>query len=285
VPVTADGGDPIVGAGALRQHERAENFPVALRVLPARYRDLLRAIYDVVRTIDQLGDAVSGNRTDALNEYADDLTRAWAGEPPRDPAIARLVSAGGIRRLPLAPFTDLVRANLQDQVVHSYATLDDVLGYCALSAAPIGRLVLAVFEVADDRATERSDRVCSALQLLEHWQDVGEDRRAGRVYLPQDDLAAWGVPASDLDQPTASGRLRRLVVVETERAERLLDAAYDLLPRLHGWARLAVAGYAAGGYAAADAVRRCGGDVLAHQARPRPADVARHAARLLWRAA
>jgi squalene synthase HpnC len=270
---------------ALRRHGRAENFPVALRLLPARYRDLLQAVYDVVRTIDQLGDALAGDRTRALNDFADDLARSWAGESPQDPAIARLVTAGGTRRLPLAPFTDLVRANLQDQVVHSYATLDEVLGYCALSAAPIGRLVLAVFEVDDERAPELSDRVCAALQLLEHWQDVGEDRRAGRVYLPQDDLAAWGVPESDLDARAASGRLRRLVIVETERAERLLDASDELLPRLSGWARLAVAGYAAGGYAAADAIRRTGGDVLSRQARPRKADTARHAARLLRRAA
>jgi squalene synthase HpnC len=276
---------PSVPAEALRRYERSENFPVALRVLPARYRDLLRAVYDVVRTIDQIGDAATGDRTAALYDVADDLTGVWSGRHARSPVIARLVAAGATERLPLAPFTDLVAANLQDQVVQSYDTLDDVLGYCALSAAPIGRLVLAVFEVDDERAPELSDRVCAALQLLEHWQDVGEDRRAGRVYLPQEDLAAWGVAESDLDAPAASDRLRRLVIVETERAESLLAADEELLPRLRGWARVAVAGYAAGGHGAADAIRRCRGDVLRYAAHTRSIDVARHATRLLRRAA
>src|SRR5262249_58850351 len=108
-------------------------------------------------------------------------------------------------------------------------------------------------------------------RVMERWRDVGGARRAGRVSLPQQDLHDFGVPEADLDAPAASGRLRRLVAFETERAEALLDAGAPLVPMLRGWARLAVAGYLAGGRAAAQALRRCRGGVLAVPARPREA--------------
>jgi len=177
------------------------------------------------------------------------------------------------------PFQDLVAANLQDQDVTAYATWDDVLGYCALSAAPIGRLVLALFDAATPSRVERSDRVCSALQLLEHWQDVGEDRRMGRVYLPQEDLRAWGVPETDLDASAATPALRALVLRETERTARLLESGASLTRELRGWARLAVTGYVAGGRATVDALRRSGGDVLSATRRPQRRDTLRHGVR------
>jgi squalene synthase HpnC len=265
----------------LRGQERAENFPVALRVLPRRHREHLRAVYDVVRVIDELGDTAAGDREALLVDFGRDLGLLWEGGIPRSRVARGLAATVRDTGLPREPFDDLIRANLQDQVVHRYATLDDLLGYCALSAAPIGRMVLAVFGVRSPTTERLSDRICAGLQLLEHWQDVGEDRRAGRVYLPQQDLRDFGVAEEDLDAPATSGRLRRLVIVETERAEALLDAGAPLVPMLSGWSRLAVAGYLAGGRAAAQALRRCRGDVLAVPARPRKADVALHAARAL----
>ena len=127
----------------------------------------------------------------------------------------------------------------------AYETFDDLLGYCRLSADPVGRLVLAVFGATDPRTVRLSDRVCTALQLLEFWQDVAEDRRDGRVYLPAESMRAHGVTGSDLDAPRASPSLRRLLADETWRAESLLDSGSELLGLLHGWARVAVAGYVA----------------------------------------
>lgn len=271
-----------VGGPRLRVAERAENFPVALRVLPARRRTVLRAIYDVVRTVDDVGDEGDAGpierlgRLDALDE---DLDRVFAGGVAREPVIGALTPHVGL--LPVGPFHDLVAANRADQRVTRYATREELIGYCRLSAVPIGRLVLAAFEVTpDEAALARSDDVCIALQLLEHLQDLAEDRARGRIYLPTDARDAAGVVEADLDAPSASPALRALVLRESAAARNLLVAGSAVVGRLAGAARLAVAGYVAGGAAAADAVDRTGGDVLAHTARTRRRDVVAHLARL-----
>ncbi|MFC5995798.1 squalene synthase HpnC [Pseudonocardia hispaniensis] len=278
------------GADArLRLAERTENFPVALRVLPARLRTPLRAVYDVVRTIDDLGDEADGDRTARLREFADDLALVWAGGPagPRSPVLRALVPTVAAFGLAREPFDRLIEANLQDQRVTRYETWSDLLGYCELSAVPIGRLVLALFgepgSTPDPTTLRASDAVCTALQLLEHWQDVGQDRRRGRVYLPTEDLAAFGVPEEALDAPSAGPALRRLLACETARAVALLDSGAPVVGRMRGWGRLAVAGYVAGGRAAADALRRREWDVLRGSCAPRRRDLARHLVAALTR--
>src|SRR5215203_6043758 len=188
-------------AGAVAS-EQAENFPVALRLLPRPLRVDLRAVYDAVRLIDDVGDEAEGDRTARLESLTAELADLWQDRPVTTPQLVRLRPTVRARRLPEEPFQRLVAANLQDQRVTRYADRAQLLDYCALSAAPVGRLVLALFEVrVDPRLLAASDRVCAALQLLEHWQDVAEDRRRGRVYLPQDALAAAGVAETDLDAP------------------------------------------------------------------------------------
>jgi squalene synthase HpnC len=181
------------------------------------------------------------------------------------------------------PFDRLVAANLQDQVVSRYARHADLAHYCTLSADPVGRVVLKIFASSTPRNVELSDRICTALQLVEHWQDVAEDRRAGRIYLPLEDLEAHGVAETDLDQTVATSAVRRLMAFETDRAADLLDSGAPLVASLRGWARLAVAGYVAGGRAAIDAMRRADYDVLSGTPRPRGRDVVTHLAGLLGR--
>jgi squalene synthase HpnC len=252
-----------------------------MRVLPRDLRTHLRAVYDVVRLIDDLGDEATGDRTAQLEELSAELRALWRGEPVRTPALVRLVPTVRARALPEEPFQRLVQANLQDQRVVRYADREALLGYCDLSAAPVGRLVLALFGRTAQDLVPLSDRVCNALQLLEHLQDVGEDRRAGRIYLPQDAMAAFGVREPDLDAPRAGAALRALVLSETDAAAALLRSGAPLVGRLSGWARLAVAGYVAGGRATLDALRRAGGDVLAGPPRPRRRDLVRHLATTL----
>jgi len=265
----------------LAERRRAENFPVALRALPRALRADLVAVYDVARVIDDLGDEAGGDRTALLQAFRSDLATVWTTGAPEADVLRALVPTVRRRGLEREPFDRLVRANLLDQRVTRYPTFSDLLGYCELSAEPVGRIVLGVFGVRDPELERLSDRVCTALQLIEHWQDVAEDRRAGRVYLPQEDLAAHGVSEAELDAPAASPAVRGLMAFEIDRAAELLDSGAPLVGRLSGWARLAVAGYVAGGRAALDGLRRTGGDVLAVQARTRRRDVVRHAARLL----
>lgn len=280
----------------LRDAERSENFPVALRVLPATTRAHLRAVYDVVRVIDDIGDGESdgaqqdlrpvspqeaAERTARLHGFCTDLRRVW-DSAPESPVLRRLVPTVRACGLTREPFERLVAANLADQYVTRYRTWDDLLGYCVLSADPIGRMVLSVFGVDAPPGSDLqrwSDRICTALQVLEHCQDVAEDRARGRVYLPADDLAAFGVDETDLDAAHASPALRALLADVTGRACALLDEGAPLLGRLRGWARVAVAGYAAGGRAAADALRRSNFDVLAGAPETARRDVVRHLVR------
>ncbi len=254
---------------------------MALFLLPLSYRHALRAVYDVVRVIDDTGDAASGDRTAQLTDLSLDLARGWEGAVPDNPAIRRLMPVVRGRGLSRQPFDQLVEANLMDQVVGSYETFDDVLHYCSLSASPVGHLVLEVFGQSSAKRRELSNSVCMALQLLEHWQDVAEDYRAGRIYLPRQDLRRFAVDTSELGTGATSPAVRLLVAFETDRAAALLETGAPLVSQLHGWARLAVAGYVAGGRATVDALRRAGGDVLPGPPKPLRRDVLRHLAVLL----
>jgi len=282
--VTASGSlraAPVDDRARLDRKRGVENFPVALRVLPRDLRADLVAVYEVARVIDDLGDEAEGDRPGLLEEFAADLGTLWAGGTSHAPVLRRLAPTVAARRLSERPFQDLVRANLVDQRVHRYQTYHQLRAYCALSAHPVGRIVLEIFDVRDPFAVELSDRVCAALQLVEHWQDVAEDRAAGRVYLPIEDLARFGLTERDLDPPVASPALCRLMTFQTDRAEGLLRSGVGLVGLLRGWARLAVAGYLAGGLAAVDALRRTRGDVLGVPARTRRRDVVRHLAGVL----
>ena len=257
----------------LRQRQGAENFPVALRVLPRKHRIHLAAIYDVARVIDDLGDEAPGDRVALLTAFRDDLDVIWAGGQPNAPVLRRLAETVRARTLSRQPFVDLIEANLRDQTVTTYPTYDDLLSYCELSANPIGRMVLEIFGASTPERIELSDRVCTALQIIEHCQDVAEDRQAGRIYLPLADLERFGVVPNDLDSGTAAPRLRRLVEFEVQRAGDLLTEGSPLVGQLGGWARLAVSGYVAGGRAALISLKRTNWDVMASCPKIRRLDV------------
>lgn len=259
-----------------------ENFPVALRILPVRYREALVAIYEVARAIDQLGDAAPGDRVAALMAFRADLRRLGDGQQPSEQVLRDLAPYATRFALPLQCFDDLIEANVMDQRVTRYATFDALLDYCALSAHPVGRLVLAVFGQSTPARTAWSDSVCAALQVLEHCQDVAEDRAAGRVYLPQDHLAAEGLTDTTLLRPVNTPALRRVVLREVRSAREMLRAGTPLVAQLRGWGRLAVAGYVAGGLATADAIERARGDVVTNApVKPSRITMLRHGIRLL----
>jgi squalene synthase HpnC len=310
-----------IGAAAAAQ-AGAENFPVALRVLPRRYRRHLAAVYGFARCVDDMGDeAAPGQRLELLDELEADIQRLyrkirWAGGParhgagdapgpdghgnvagpdhaldasrpdgagdapgsgvagPRLPVVRALAAAVVTCAIPAQPFLDLIEANRQDQVVTRYPVFADLLGYCRLSANPVGRMVLHVFGAVTPEREALSDQVCTALQLAEHWQDVAEDLRAGRIYLPQADLDRFGVSETDLAAPRAGPAVRALIAFQVRRARDLLDAGAPIVGTLRGAARVAVAGYVAGGRAALAAIAASGHDPLPAPPRPGRARVA-----------
>jgi squalene synthase HpnC len=269
--------DP-VGADAMAGKAAAENFPVALRMLPGRYRDHLMAVYSFARTVDDVGDeAPPGQRMDLLASIREDLDRLYAGlaasspgtaGEPRHPAVRGLAKVVTDCAIPVQPFRDLIAANEQDQVVFRYETFDDLLGYCRLSAHPVGRIVLQVFGCSTPGRAELSDSICSGLQVVEHLQDVAEDFRAGRIYLPAADLRQHGCTEQDLAAASAVPQLRGLIAAEAARAGALIAAGSPLVGELRGAARAAVAGYVAGGRAALAAIAKARYDVLAVTPRP-----------------
>ncbi len=279
MPVGSSPGAGTGVAAAMATRATGENFPVALRLLPARHREHLMAVYGFARTVDDIGDeAPVAERARLLDELEADLGRLYAGlggsraaggRPPELSVIGALRPAVRQCSIPQQPFLDLIQANRQDQIVTRYARFDDLVGYCRLSANPVGRIVLHVFGAFSPARAELSDQVCTALQLAEHWQDIGEDFRAGRIYLPADDMARYGCSAADLSAPRASAELRGLIAFETQRARSVLDAGAPLVGSLHGFARAAVAGYVAGGRAALAAIVAADHDVLRATPRPR----------------
>ena len=264
-------------------HAATENFPVALRALPAKYRQHLYGLYCFARLTDELGDEAEGAdeasargdgdtpalRLRLLDKLEADVDRIYAGQQPQTPALlpmARTVRECGV---PDQPLRDLIQANRQDQLVARYQTYQDLVRYCTLSADPVGRIVLYIFAAATEERILLSDRVCTALQLAEHLQDVAEDFRDGRIYLPQEDLARFGVTEADLAQPHPDSNTKQLISFETNRANQLLNDGAPLVKTLHGAARLAVAGYVAGGRAAFRSIEDHGYDVLASTPKPR----------------
>lgn len=273
---------PRDAADAVRAAMRGENFPVALPGLPVRLRGGLVAAYRYARYVDDLGDEAPGDRAALLDDVAAQVRSLYTGHGASDPVVAGLAPFVSRMPVPIDPWLRLVEANLVDQTVVRYESFDSLLGYCRLSADPVGEIVLHLFGCATPERLVLSARVCSALQLLEHWQDVVEDHAAGRVYLPQEDLRYFGVPESDLGAPTASPQLRALLAFETDRALAWLDAGAPLVSTLHGWCRVAVAGYVAGGRAAARLLRRSGHDPMRVR-KPRRRDIAAAAATALVR--
>ena len=275
-------------ANLLAGQAAGENFPVALRLVPARRREHLMAVYGFARTVDDIGDeAPPARRPHLLDELEADLRRLYArygptgagsgggsgprddGQEPRSRVVRALAPSVADCAIPMQPFLDLILANRQDQVVSRYATFGDLLGYCRLSANPVGRIVLYVFGSFTPGRAELSDSVCTALQLAEHWQDVAEDLRAGRIYVPAADIQTYGCTEQDLAQASASPPVRALMAFETGRAQTLLEAGAPLIGMLRGAARLAVAGYVAGGRAALGAIAAAHHDVLRATPRPR----------------
>jgi squalene synthase HpnC len=272
------------GTSAVTAKASRENFPVASLLLPGRYRRALLGIYGFARLTDDIGDEAPGNRNTLLDWLEEDVGRMYA-DTPIHPLLRRLQPAVERYELPRDPFTRLIRANRQDQKVSRYRTYGDLAAYCELSANPVGELVLHVFAAATPRNVRFSDAVCTGLQLAEHWQDVGEDYARGRVYLPQEDLEAFGVSEGELGAEEPSEAVKRLMGFEVARARGLLEQGGTLLQELRGWARLAVAGYVGGGKAALDAIEASGYRVLGDPPRPTGAAKAAAAARELKAAA
>ena len=259
---------------------RTENFPIASVLFPRRLRPHLHAVYGFCRLVDILGDEVEGDRLAALDELERELDACYAvaADPgatgPTWPVMQQLAPTIRDCRLDRDPFRRHIDCNRQDQHVSEYATWAEVKQYCTLSADPVGRMVLGVVGLAgDQRLLGASDDVCTGLQLVNFLQDVPRDLELGRIYMPADDRARFGVTA--LDRP--SPELRALLEFEAQRARDLLAGGEVLRRAIGGRLGRAIGLFAGGGLAALDALDEADWDIFTQRPRPSKARLARAA--------
>lgn len=229
-----------------------ENFPVASVLCPPAIRPAVVAIYRYARCADDIadeGDATPAQRWSDLDAFERDLLAVYHGETvsPRWPDLFDALShARRTHDLPMQPLKDLLAAFRRDVGSPRYEDRAALLDYCQLSAAPVGRLLLHLYRIDDKTSRHRSDCICSALQLINFWQDCSVDLPRGRVYLPLGDARRHGVnlehPAALTDSPASQALLADLC----DWARKLMVEGSDLaldLPGRAGWElRLVVQG-------------------------------------------
>ena len=253
-----------------------ENFPVASWLLPPRLRPPIEAIYGFARGADDVADegvASDAERLAGLDRYLDALDAIEAGRAP-EPDFARIAAAVREYALPTQLLRDLIDAFKQDVVKKRYATYAELMDYSRRSADPVGRLVLHVFqETNGDRppfppggngglSPIQSDAICSALQQINFWQDVAVDWDKGRIYIPQEDLARFGVAEEAIAAQRTDDRWRALMQFECARSRELLGRGAPLAESLPGRFGLEIRATMAGGRRILDKIGAAQGDVF-----------------------
>ncbi len=221
-----------------------ENFPVGSLLVPKARRKHVYSIYAFARIADDFADEDYDNaslteaeRLKSLDDWEAQLSESYRGRASH-PVFVALAETVKELRLPEQLFNDLLLAFKQDVVKRRYADYAEVLDYCRRSANPIGRLILRLFDYRDERLDQLSDCICTALQLANFWQDVAVDIQKDRVYLPQDELAQFGVSVDDLRARRCTDAYRRLLRFQVERTRELFERGKELPAQVSG--RLAV---------------------------------------------
>ena len=263
-----------------------ENFPVASWLCPPALRPAVAAIYWFARTADDLadeGDAPADARLADLDAYRADLLAIAGGRA----ASARWPQVFGplenaLRRhaLPTELLNDLLDAFAQDVVKARYADRAELLDYCRRSANPVGRLLLHLYGVHDEHSKRCSDAICSALQLINFWQDVAVDARKGRLYLPLADCAQHGVDPAGVLAQNDSPATRGLIRAECDWARALMQSGAPLVYRVPGRAGWELRLVVQGGLRILDKIAALDFGTLVTRPRLRRTD----AAVLVWRA-
>lgn len=260
-----------------------ENFPVASWLLPRHLRAPVAAIYWFARSADDIAD--EGNRPVSerlgqLDRYRSELAGIVAGTETQDPIFQRLGSAVAAHDLPLAPFRDLLDAFTQDLSQKRYASFNELMAYCRRSANPVGRLLLRLYRAETTQQLSWSDAICSSLQLINHWQDIGADYAKGRIYLPQEDLVRFGVSEAQIAGAAVNANWRALLRYQVERARRMMHDGAPLGRSLPGRIGLELRLIIAGGLRILEKIEAVDYDVFHHRPVLQPHDWPR----LMWRA-
>ncbi len=248
-----------------------ENFPVASILLPPKLREPVAAIYSFARTADDFsdeGDFAPAQRLQWLQQYQQELDAIAEGKDTEHPIFVRLRPVIAAHDLPLQLFRDLLDAFAQDVVKDRYDTHAELMDYCRRSANPIGRLLLRLFKRDSVENLAHSDAVCSALQLINHWQDVAIDLGKGpqgRIYLPQEDMIRFDVTELQLTTGLCNAHWRSLMQFEVNRARALMLAGAPLGRLLPGRIGLEINTIIAGGLRILQKIESVDYDVFRHR--------------------
>lgn len=268
-----------------------ENFPVASWLCPAHLRPPIAAIYAFARTADDLADegaALPAQRLADLSAYRHDLHACAQGQAtsarwsavftPLQQAIAR-------HQLPVPLLDDLLSAFIQDiektASAAGYADRAELLDYCRRSANPVGRLMLRLYKADTPANLELSDKICTALQLINFWQDVEVDWRKYRIYIPLADMERFGVTEAVIAAGEVTPQFSALMDFEIQRARTMMLQGAPLARRLPGRIGWELRLVVQGGLAILDKIEGVGYDVFTR----RPALGKTDWLRLIWRAA
>ncbi len=243
----------------------SENFPVASLLLPREFRHPVARIYRFAREADDFAD--EGQLPDAarlqrLEHYREQLRQIERGGAPDIPWFAELADVIRRHRLPTALFADLLSAFSQDVSKKRYADFAEVLDYCRRSANPVGRLMLHLFGRATPENLERSDSICSALQLINFWQDVEIDYAKDRIYLPQDEMARYGVTEGHIAGRLCDDAWRALIGYQAGRARAMMESGRPLGRALPGRIGLEIRTTVEGGLRILEKLERAGCDMF-----------------------
>jgi len=247
-----------------------ENFPVASLLLPAPLREPVEIIYRFARSADDFadeGDDPPQLRLRKLNDYRAQLAA------PASPLFRDVEKIIREHDLPVQLFADLLDAFSQDVTQKRYGSYSQVLDYCRRSANPVGRLLLHLFKRTSDSDLRQSDAICSALQLVNHWQDVDVDyAKDNRVYLPQDDMARFGVSERHLKERICDSAWQALMRFQVDRARALMLSGAGLGKTLPGRVGLEIRATVQGGLRILEKIERAGYDVFRHRPVLNPLD-------------
>ncbi|AJP48487.1 phytoene synthase [Rugosibacter aromaticivorans] len=251
--------------------EHYENFPVASLLLPRHLRHPIAAIYAFARSADDFadeGNLTADERLNLLRSYQRELVAIAEDQPTTHPVFLRLRPVIARYGLPLPLFHDLLEAFMQDVTCNRYASYAELIDYCRRSANPVGRLLLHLFAAATEENILHADAICSALQLINHWQDVGIDSRKGkegRIYLPAEDMVRFNVSANDILRRITSAGFYALMRFQVDRARALMQQGAPLGRRLPGRIGLEIRTIIASGLRILEKIEAANYDVFNHR--------------------
>jgi squalene synthase HpnC len=255
--------------------EHYENFPVASLLLPKHLRHPIEVIYAFARSADDFadeGNLAAEERLALLDEYHHQLQLIRTHDTPNTPLFRELATVIAQHQLPIDLFVDLIDAFKQDVRKNRYANFAELMDYCRRSADPIGRLLLHLNKAATAQNLQWSDAICSALQLINHWQDVAIDwqkNETGRVYLPQDDLEKFDLSDSDIARAQAGASIdekwRKMMRFQCDRARAMMHAGRPLTYAMPGRFGAELRLITAGGLRILDKIDAVNGDVFRHR--------------------